>query len=105
MNNNFMEILSKKKNYYGNTESAHEFALKEFLQTNVIDTINFIKNGDYEKMLKYCPDGCKYSGHTYNQLSDYNPLNPESKKRYIIKLKLKEKCIQKLFNELSQLWN
>ena len=27
------------------------FALQEFLQINVIDTLNFIKNGNYEKML------------------------------------------------------
>lgn len=103
MNNNFIEILKKKKLYYGDVDAANEFALQEFLQINVIDTLNFIKNGNYEKMLSYCPDGCMYSGKTYNKLSDYDPLNPESEHRHIIKLKLKEKCIQKLFNELLQI--
>lgn len=88
MNNNFTEILENKKNYYGDTKSALEFALREFIHQNITNVLDFINQSDVGKMLEYSPDGVGYFGKICEL--------------YVIE-SLKDKCIKKLIEELRQL--
>lgn len=102
MNNNFMEILDKKKNYYGDTKLAHEFALREFLDENITNVLDFINKSDVGKMLQYLPDGVGYFGKSFATKEDFKKASGKECELYIIE-SFKDKCIKKLIEELRQL--
>lgn len=99
----FKEHYQSKLGYYGNTESAIEFALSDFLKFNVIDVLKFIKNSDYDKMLEYCPEGCRVHGVDYNTSKQFDDLDFRDELSWVIKSRLKDKCIEKLYEELLQI--
>lgn len=97
------ELIKSKIEYYGVTEAAVEFVVSEFLKTNVISILESIRHGDYDKMLEYCPEGCRTHGVDYNTPKQFDNLDFRDELSWVIKSRLKDKCIEKLYDELLQI--
>jgi hypothetical protein len=73
--------------------------------TNVIELLGYIKDSNFEGMLKYLPDGIEHRTHMYNDPEDFElegDYDDDARYTYPARDKMIKACLEYCINELNK---
>ena len=73
--------------------------------TNVIELLGYIKDSNFEGMLKYLPEGIEHRASKYNTPKDFELVgvfDEDARYNYPARDKMVEACLEYCINELNK---